>query len=146
VKSSTVATSKNCQQLAALGTKMSQAMQAASGKGGTDLTAEAKGFQAMADADLTLVVVDASQAPTPEDEALRARAERQGRPDWEAVSVPSQIDRIDVAGGTLAGWSALSTMIAAPLLAAGGGRARSPWRTLRRRRPGRRPRLRPGPP
>jgi hypothetical protein len=44
------ATSKNCQQLAALGTKMSQAMQAASGKGGTDLTAEAKGFQAMADA------------------------------------------------------------------------------------------------
>ena len=44
------ASTKNCAQLAALGTKMSQAMQAASGKGGTDLTAEAKGFQAMADA------------------------------------------------------------------------------------------------
>ncbi len=44
------ATSKNCAQLAALGTKMSQAMQAASGKGGTDLAAEAKAFQAMADA------------------------------------------------------------------------------------------------
>jgi hypothetical protein len=44
------ASTKNCRQLAALGTKMSQAMQAASGKGGTDLTAEAKGFQSMADA------------------------------------------------------------------------------------------------
>ncbi len=38
-----------------------------------------RSFQAMADADLTLVVVDASQAPGAEDEALRARAERQGR-------------------------------------------------------------------
>ncbi len=44
------ASTKNCAQLAALGTKMSQAMQAASGKGGTDLTAEAKAFQSMADA------------------------------------------------------------------------------------------------
>ena len=44
------ATSKNCAQLAALGTKMSEATQAASGKGNTDLVAQAKGFQAMADA------------------------------------------------------------------------------------------------
>ena len=44
------ASTKNCEQLAALGTKMSQAMQAASGKGTADLSAEAKGFKAMADA------------------------------------------------------------------------------------------------
>ena len=45
------ATSKNCAQLAALGTKMSQATQAASGKGGSaSLTDEAKAFQAMASA------------------------------------------------------------------------------------------------
>jgi tRNA modification GTPase len=35
-----------------------------------------RSFQAMADADLTLVVLDASQARTPEDEALIARAHR----------------------------------------------------------------------
>jgi hypothetical protein len=46
----TFASSKNCAQLGALGAKMSQAMQAASGKGGAGLTDEAKGFQAMADA------------------------------------------------------------------------------------------------
>ncbi|HEY7013117.1 MAG TPA: hypothetical protein VH480_10195 [Streptosporangiaceae bacterium] len=39
---------------------------------------------------------------------------------WYAVSLPDGIDRIDVAGGTLAGWSALLTMIAAPRLSAGG--------------------------
>ena len=39
---------------------------------------------------------------------------------WYAVSLPGQIDRVDVAGGTLAGWSALLTMIAAPRLSAGG--------------------------
>ncbi len=33
---------------------------------------------------------------------------------------PADIDRVDVAGGTLAGWSALLTTIAAPRLAAGG--------------------------
>ncbi len=44
------ATSKNCVQLAGLGTKMSAAAQATSGKGGTDLAAEAKAFKAMADA------------------------------------------------------------------------------------------------
>ena len=39
---------------------------------------------------------------------------------WYAVPVPDQIDRVDVAGGTLSGWSALLTMIAADRLAAGG--------------------------
>jgi hypothetical protein len=44
------ATSKNCAQLASLGAKMSQAMAAASGKGGSGLTGEASAFQAMASA------------------------------------------------------------------------------------------------
>ncbi len=39
---------------------------------------------------------------------------------WYAVSLPGGIDRVDVAGGTLAGWSALVTMTAAHRLAAGG--------------------------
>ena len=39
---------------------------------------------------------------------------------WYAVSVPGEIDRVDVVGGTLVGWSALLTMIAAPRLSAGG--------------------------
>jgi hypothetical protein len=39
---------------------------------------------------------------------------------WYAVSLPGEIDRVDVAGGTLAGWSAMLTMVAAPRLSAGG--------------------------
>ena len=39
---------------------------------------------------------------------------------WYAVPVPDGADRVDVAGGTLAGWSALLTMAAAYRLAAGG--------------------------
>ena len=39
---------------------------------------------------------------------------------WYAVSLPGEIDRVDLAGGTLAGWSALLTMVAAPRLDAGG--------------------------
>ena len=39
---------------------------------------------------------------------------------WYAVPVPDGIDRVDVAGGTLAGWSAMLTMAAAYRLAAGG--------------------------
>ncbi len=38
---------------------------------------------------------------------------------WYAVTVPDDADRIDVAGGTLAGWSALATMIGATRLNAG---------------------------
>ncbi len=48
------------------------------------------------------------------------RAAFDHQPHWYAVGLPAGIDRIDVAGGTLAGWSAMLTMIAAPRLAAGG--------------------------
>jgi hypothetical protein len=39
---------------------------------------------------------------------------------WYAVPVPDGIDRVDIAGGTLAGWSAVLTMAAAYRLATGG--------------------------
>jgi hypothetical protein len=39
---------------------------------------------------------------------------------WYAVSLPSEIDRVDLAGGTLDGWSALVTTVCAPRLSAGG--------------------------
>ncbi|HXC82917.1 MAG TPA: hypothetical protein VNV62_13800, partial [Trebonia sp.] len=39
---------------------------------------------------------------------------------WYCLGVPDGIDRVDVAGGTLAGWSALLTMAGAHRLAAGG--------------------------
>jgi hypothetical protein len=39
---------------------------------------------------------------------------------WYAVPLPADVDRVDVAGGTLSGWSALLTMTAAHRLAAGG--------------------------
>ena len=61
-----------------------------------------------------------------EQHARRVRAweERReafdGQNHWYAVSLPGQIDRVDLAGGTLAGWSALLTMITAPRLSAGG--------------------------
>src|SRR5262249_28185531 len=38
---------------------------------------------------------------------------------WYPVSVPAELDRVDVVGGTVAGWSALLTMVAMPRLAAG---------------------------
>ena len=49
----------------------------------------------------------------------RAMAFRR-QPLWHPVTLPTSVHRIDVAGGTLAGWSALLTMLAAPRLAAGG--------------------------
>jgi hypothetical protein len=42
------------------------------------------------------------------------------RAHWYPVTVPAGIDRIDVAGGTPAGWSALVTMVTAARLASGG--------------------------
>ena len=39
---------------------------------------------------------------------------------WYAVAVPDEVDRVDVAGGTLAGWSALATMIGTSRISAGG--------------------------
>jgi len=50
--------------------------------------------------------------------AQRFAFERQKR--WYAVRVPDGIDRVDIAGGTLAGWSAVLMMTAAHRLAAGG--------------------------
>ena len=47
-----------------------------------------------------------------------ASARRQAH--WYPVTVPTATHRIDIAGGTLAGWSALLTMLAAPRLAVGG--------------------------
>jgi len=49
----------------------------------------------------------------------RAAAARR-QPHWYPVTVPAATHRVDIAGGTLAGWSALLTMLAAPRLAAGG--------------------------
>jgi hypothetical protein len=42
------------------------------------------------------------------------------RPAWFPVALPAGIDRVDVAGGSLAGWAALVTTIATPRLSAGG--------------------------
>ena len=42
-----------------------------------------------------------------------------GQPVWYPVALPAEIDRVDLIGGTLAGWSALLTMLAVPRLAAG---------------------------
>jgi len=50
----------------------------------------------------------------------RRRAVFERQPAWFAVTLPEGLDRVDVAGGTQAGWSALVTTIAAPLLNAGG--------------------------
>jgi hypothetical protein len=51
-------------------------------------------------------------------QALRAAYEQQKH--WYAICLPADIDRVDVAGGTLSGWSAMLTMIGATRLAAGG--------------------------
>lgn len=42
------------------------------------------------------------------------------RPAWLEVGLPANLDRVDVVGGTIPGWSALLTTFAAPLLDAGG--------------------------
>lgn len=39
--------------------------------------------------------------------------------EWYAVTLPQNVDRVDVVGGTLAGWSAMVTMMGAARLAAG---------------------------
>ena len=44
----------------------------------------------------------------------------QAQRQWYGVTLPTGIDRIDVAGGTLAGWSALTAMLGGLRLAAGG--------------------------
>jgi hypothetical protein len=42
-----------------------------------------------------------------------------GQALWYPVVLPGQIDRVELAGGTMAGWSALLTSVAVPRLAAG---------------------------
>jgi hypothetical protein len=51
-------------------------------------------------------------------QALRVAYERQKR--WYAVRPPTGVNRVDVAGGTLSGWSAALTTAGADRLAAGG--------------------------
>jgi len=51
-------------------------------------------------------------------QALRAAHERQKR--WYAVCAPDGVHRVDVAGGTLCGWSAMLTTAGVNRLAAGG--------------------------
>jgi hypothetical protein len=50
-------------------------------------------------------------------QSLRLAYEHQNR--WYAVCPPGGIHRVDVAGGTLSGWAAMLTTVAAPRLAAG---------------------------
>ncbi len=53
--------------------------------------------------------------------AWQQRRAAHGRaPVWRPVTLPAAVRRVDVAGGTLAGWSALVTMLGAPRLASGG--------------------------
>jgi hypothetical protein len=49
----------------------------------------------------------------------RRREAFESQHEWYAVTVPRGVDRVDVAGGTLAGWSAMTTMMGAARLAAG---------------------------
>jgi hypothetical protein len=42
------------------------------------------------------------------------------QPQWYAVSLPTSVDRVDLAGGTLSGWSAVFTVVGASRLTAGG--------------------------
>ncbi|HEY3686402.1 MAG TPA: hypothetical protein VGL93_25435 [Streptosporangiaceae bacterium] len=51
-------------------------------------------------------------------EGRRAAYDRQRQ--WYAVTLPRDVDRVDVAGGTLAGWQALTTMVGLSRLNAGG--------------------------
>ena len=50
----------------------------------------------------------------------RHQAVAAAKPAWFPVALPAGIDRVDVAGGSLAGWAALVTMIATPRLSANG--------------------------
>ena len=48
------------------------------------------------------------------------RALFEQQPQWYAVTAGEDIDRLDLAGGTLSGWSAMFTLVGAARLAAGG--------------------------
>jgi hypothetical protein len=74
-------------------------------------------------------IAAAAQAQLAAAQELHARAHREWlqrdaafrrQPHWRPAALPVEVSRVDVAGGTLAGWSALLTMLAAPRLAVGG--------------------------
>ena len=48
------------------------------------------------------------------------RSAFQRQPQWYAVALPDDVDRVDLAGGTLSGWSAMFTVVGASRLTAGG--------------------------
>ncbi|GAA2728895.1 hypothetical protein [Actinocorallia aurantiaca] len=48
-----------------------------------------------------------------------ARAAYENQREWHPVTVPPGVDRVDIAGGTLAGWAAAVTMMGAARLEAG---------------------------
>jgi hypothetical protein len=50
----------------------------------------------------------------------RRKAASERRAAWHGVSVPAGADRLDLAGGTPPGWSAILVTLAAPVLSAGG--------------------------
>lgn len=50
---------------------------------------------------------------------LQRRTAFENQREWHPVTVPHGVDRVDVAGGTLAGWSAAVTMMGAARLSAG---------------------------
>jgi len=82
----TFASTKNCRELAALGAKMSAATQAASGKGSIDLTAQAKAFQAMADAAPSEIRGDFKTFAT----AFNDYAQALAKAGYKPGTVPSQ--------------------------------------------------------
>jgi hypothetical protein len=75
-------------------------------------------FRAVQEAQLA--ALQEQHARSTRDWQLRAAAVRR-EPQWYPATIPASVGRIDVAGGSLAGWSALLTMLAAPRLAAGAG-------------------------
>ena len=81
----TFASSKNCEELAALGAKMSQAMQAASGKGGASITDEANVFKAMASAAPSEIRGDFETFAN----AFSAYAQAWGKAGFKAGTVPT---------------------------------------------------------
>jgi hypothetical protein len=114
--------------LTGLGVAVSLAAAAVSGRGvwraGQDLreqlAAEERRVEKIRDVQRTRLAARQEQHAR----QVRAWEERREAFDrqlqWYAVSLPSEIDRVDLVGGTLPGWSALLTMIAAPRLSVGG--------------------------
>jgi hypothetical protein len=75
--------------------------------------------QAIAARQADLIARRQQHARTYRDWQVRATAFWR-QPCWYPVTMPVSVARLDLAGGTLAGWSALLTTIAATRLAAGG--------------------------